>query len=336
MKKETIASLAQRTGYSMSTISRVLNGCAEKYRISKKTADAILKEAQKCNYTPSLLAKGLRTNKTSTIGLIIPSIDNPYFATFASVIINQAKSANYQVILVDSMENEATEVEALSSLISRRVDGIIAVPCGSNSKRMESINEQEVPIVLIDRYYKETNLPYICSNNYEGGLMATNHLIESGHKKILCIQGIPHALPVKERVRGYKDAMRGAGFEERIQIAGEDFTIGNGYLETKLAINSNDCPTAIFAMSNTILLGVLKALREGNLSVPKDISVVSFDNYTYLDYLSPAITCISQPINEISSLALKILLQRINTSEIITTSIQLPPKLVVRDSVRKI
>lgn len=128
--KETLVTISKRTGFAISTVSRVLNGQAEKYRISRKTVELILAEARRCDYTPSLLAKGLRMKRTNTLGLLIPQVSNPYFADIASAIIREARSHGYTVMVVDTMENEENEQEGIRTMLSRRVDGIVAVPCG--------------------------------------------------------------------------------------------------------------------------------------------------------------------------------------------------------------
>jgi LacI family transcriptional regulator len=336
MKKESLVSISKRTGYSISTISRVLNGQAEKYRISKKAVELISAEAKRCNYTPSLLAKGLRTRKTNTLGLIILNIDNPYFSYISNIVIHQAKEHGYTVILADSLENEHDERDVVRSLLSRQVDGIIAVPCGQDPSFLEDINKNSAPVVLIDRYYQNSGLPYVSTNNYQGGRMATEYFLTRGHKKIACICGTPYSMPSKERVRGYSDVMKNAGLESEIFVSGEDFSIMNGYLETKLLLNSKNKPTAIFTLSNTILLGAMKAINESGLKISEDISVISFDNNTYLDYMNPPITRIGQPTDEIGTLAVKIMLQSLEGKRDMETRILLPPELIERDSVSRI
>ena len=128
MANETLVTISQRTGFSISTISRVLSGQAERYRISPATVQLIEEEAKRCNYIPNLLAKGLTTRRTNIIGLLIPSVDNPYFANIASVVIRQAKTQGFTTMVVDTMENEKNEQQDVLSLISRKVDGIIIVP----------------------------------------------------------------------------------------------------------------------------------------------------------------------------------------------------------------
>lgn len=335
-KKSTIVSISERTGFSVSTVSRVLNGKAELARISKSTVEAIQEEAKRCNYRPSLLAKGLRTSKTDTIGLVIPSMENLYFANLASTIIRDARAYGYTTVTVDTMEDEHNERNGIESLLARNVDGIIVTPCGQDPEWLENINRNIAPVVLIDRYFNATELSYVCTDNYQGGYEATRYLLNNGHENILCIQGTPYSMPVRERVRGYIDALRDKGLNARARIVGDSFSIQNGYLETKLALNSPSRPTAIFALSNTILLGAIKAIKESELVMPDDISAVTFDNNTFLDFIDPPITRMSQPVNEIGTLAVKLLLQSINEKQPMGTHMQLQPQLIVCDSVANI
>ncbi|MBP3533317.1 MAG: LacI family DNA-binding transcriptional regulator [Alistipes sp.] len=335
MEKSTLISLSQRTGFSISTISRALNGQAAKYRISPETVAIIKAEADRCGYTPSIIAKSLRTKSTHTIGLIIPCIGNPYFAMIASVVTAEAKRMGYTIIIVDSTENEADEQDGIRSLVSRKVDGIIAVPCGNDPSRLESISAS-TPVVLIDRYYENSNLPYVCSDNYEGSCEAVNYLINNGHRNILCIQGNLHTSPTRHRVKGFIDTMQAAGLGDCANVCGNSFSIDNGYLETKLALNSTNPPTAIFALSNTILLGAIKAIRESQLRIPQDISVISFDHSIQLDFIDPPVTHISQPITNIGTLAIKVLMQEISNRSQKAAQIKLPVKMVIRDSVRNL
>lgn len=336
MRNESLITISERTGYSASTVSRVLSGQANKYRISDKAVEIITSEAKRCDFTPSLLAKGLRLNKTNTIGLLIPCVDNPFFANIASKIIVEAKSYGYTIISVDTLEDENNERDGLASLISRKVDGIIAVPCGKNPEKFEKLEAQGVPIVLIDRYYQDTKLSYVCTNNYRGAMDGTRYLVSQGHKHIACIQGPSHMMSVIERARGYYDALKEAGLEHNAHISGKDFSIQNGYLETNLLLASGHRPTAIFTMSNTILMGAIKAIKEAGLRIPDDISVLSFDNNVFLDFLDPAITCIGQPVQEIGILAVKLVVQRIDAQDMSNPQIQLPPRLIIRDSIKAI
>ncbi len=329
--KETLSTMAKRLGYSATTISRVLSGKAEKYRISPDTVNAVLREARRCNYSPSVAAQSLRTRRSNTIGLLLPSVANPYFADMASVIITELNSAGYTTIVVDTMESEQRLSESARSLISRQVDGILAVPCGEKGMDLEMLSAQ-IPVVLIDRYYEDTSLPYVTTNNYQGGLDATRHLLSRGHTRISCIQGVQSSMPNKERVRGYVKAMEDEGLAQDIDIIGNEFSVQNGYLETKLLMSRAQRPTAIFALSNTIMLGALKAIREAGLRIPEDVALISFDNNLYMDYMTPSITRISQPVEDMAKLAVKILLDKIKGASNCGSQLRLSPIMVAGES----
>ncbi len=337
MPKTTIFSIAKKTGFSASTISRVLSGQGEKYRISESTIAKIKEEAKLCNYTPSLLARSLRIKKTNTIGLVLPSIDNPFFANIASIITKEAKSKGYTIILSDTLEDENSEEECIESLTSRNIDGAIIISCREKSDLLESVSKQRMPIVLIDRYFKETSLPYVSTDNYFGATLATNYLIENGHKNIACIQGNPSTMPVKRRVEGYKDCMKKHNLSDFIFISGNSFSIENGYIETLNLLNKKERPTAIFTLSNTITLGAYKAIKESGLKIPSDISIICFDNHLYLDYIEPTVTRIAQPIDEMGVLATKILLEKIDKKNFpedeSTYQLLLAPTLIMGKSV---
>lgn len=315
MKKDTLMSIAEKTGYSISTISRVLSGKGRQYRIGQKTIDYITKVAESCNYTPNLIAQSLRTNKTNTIGLTVPSIDNPFFATMSGVIINQLKNRGYNILLSDTMENAENEVEALNSFVSRKVDGIIAVPVSSSPDYLEEIS-RSIPVILIDRYFDDTMLPYVCTDNYSGGYMATEYLISKGYRNILAIQGVRSSMPNKERVRGFEQAILDHNeLGVRHEVRGSSFSVENGYEETKKALAAPGRPDAIFAFSTTILLGAIKAIKEIGMRIPDDVAIISFDNNRFLDYLDPAVTRVEQPVNVVGKLVTDNIIKMVESAD---------------------
>lgn len=331
--KTTLETIARNTGFSKSTISRVLNNKAYASRISKETVDIILNEAERCGYTPNLIAKNLRINKSQTIGLLVPSLANPYFAEIASVIVLESRKYGYTTIVADTMENENMQNAAITNILTRQVDGIIIVPCGSNPAYLEQTNKQCVPIILVDRYYENSPLPYVVTNNFHGGYMATSLLVRNGHKDIACIQGPPAAMTNRKRIAGYMSVLKENHLEDRAIITGNEFSIQNGYLETKLLLNNERRPTAIFALSNNIGLGAIKAIREARLRIPEDISLISFDNYLYLDFLEPPVTRIGQMVDEMGKMAVKLLNESIANHREIKSQIELSPEMIMRDSV---
>lgn len=330
--KATLDTIARNTGFSKSTISRVLNNKAYASRISRETVNIILDEAERCGYVPNLVAKNLRTEKSQTIGLLVPSLANPYFAEITSVIISEARRYGYTTIVADTMENQDNEISSITTLLSRQVDGIITVPSGSNPTFMEQTNEY-VPIILVDRHYENTRLPFVVTNNFRGGYMATSLLYRNGHRDIACIQGPPSAMPNRKRVEGYLSVLKENGMEDRAVVVGNEFSVQNGYLETKLLLNREQRPTAIFALSNNIGMGVIKAVREARLRIPDDISLISFDNYLYLDFLEPAITRVGQMVDEMGKMAVKLLNESMSNHKEIKSQIELSPEMILRDSV---
>jgi LacI family transcriptional regulator len=332
MKKSTLTDVSAKTGLSITTISRVLNGKSKEFRISKETQEKVKSAIKELGYKPNFAAQSLRNSTTHTIGLLIPRIENPFFANIASIIIQEANKYSYPVMVIDTLENPVEEDRALDTLLSRNVDGIIMAPCSDSSQRIAEVREQ-VPIVLVDRYYEDTSLPYVATDNYAGAFDATQLLIANGHKDILCLQGSPLSITSNKRVAGYCDAMKKAGLEEYINVRGNDFSTHNGYIETKLAMMSNRKFTAVFALSSTILLGSMKALHESHKSVPTDVSIVSFDNNLFLDYMNPPVTRVCQPAEYIGIVAVKMLMDTIKGAEIKQPAVLLSPTITYGNSI---
>ncbi|MCK3684373.1 substrate-binding domain-containing protein [Maribellus sp. YY47] len=253
----------------------------------------------------------------------------------ASEINTELRKFNYITIISDSDENVETEKMELLQLTARNIEGLIIVPCGDQWKHIKEIQDQGIPVVCIDRYFEDLDIPYISTDNYQGAYKATRHLIENGHSRITCIQGVQTSTPNRLRVKGFIDAMKEAGFESE-NIAGDDFTFQNGYLETKLLLQQKLRPTAIFTLSNTIAMGCMKALKEEQINVPNDISLITFDDHPYLDYLSTPLSSIAQPVSDISKIAVKFLLSKIQNKEITTSQVLLKPVLISRSSISSI
>ncbi|MBQ7194914.1 MAG: LacI family DNA-binding transcriptional regulator [Bacteroidales bacterium] len=341
MKPSTLEDIARKCNCSITTVSRVLNGNAAKYRISKATAERVMGEISRSGYVPAFTAQSLQRRRSGMVGLLLPSIANPYFADMASHIVTELYRSGYTPILVDTMEDSSRLNESVRALLFRRVEGIIAVPCGDDPSVLEMI-AREVPVVLVDRFYEKTSLPYVTTNNYIGAYEMTRLLIDNGHKRIACIQGELDSMPNHERVRGYQKAMEEAGLGEYAEVVGNEFSSQNGYLETKLFLSRKNPPTALFAFSNTIFLGSLKALRESSVDVPGQISIVSFDDNTYMDYLTPTVTRVSQPVESMAKLAAKVLCDRMgrwsegDSQAVVSTSqIRLAPSIIKGESIAK-
>ena len=211
--KPNIVDIAEITGFSITTVSRVLNGKGEKYRISMATQEKIKSVAEELDYVPNEFARNLRIGKSKTIALIVPSLKNPFFAEIASVVNAEVRQYGYITLIGDSddqVENEKTE---LLHLTSRNLDGMIVVPCGDEWDHLVKVQESGLPLICIDRYFEDSSLSYVSSDNYEGAYSATKYLIKQGHTAIACIQGVRHSMPNIQRVKGFTDAMKDAGID---------------------------------------------------------------------------------------------------------------------------
>ncbi len=333
IQKVNINDIAEMTGLSTTTVSRVLSGKAKQYRIGKQSQEKVREAAKELHYVPNHFAANLRTGRSSTLALIIPSLNNPFFAGIASEINTELRKFNYITIISDSDENVEIEKMELLQLTARNIEGLIIVPCGDQWKHIKEIQDQGIPVVCIDRYFEDMDIPYISTDNYEGASKATQYLIGNGHSRITCIQGVQTSTPNRLRVKGFTDAMKEVG-HENINIVGDEFTFQNGYLETKLLLQQKVRPTAILTLSNTIAMGCMKALKEEQINVPNDISLITFDDHPYLDYLSTPLSSIAQPVSDISKIAVKFLLSKIQNKDISTSQILLKPTMKLRDSVK--
>ena len=336
VQKSNISDIAIKTGLSISTVSRVLNGKAEQFRIGKKSQQKIHEVAKELNYVPNQFAANFRTGKSNTIALIVPSLNNPFFADLTSSINAEIRKYGYTTMIGDSDENIEIEKMELQQMIAMNVDGLIIAPCNDQPNQIKQLADQGLPVVCIDRYFENLEIPFVSTDNYDGAYHATKHLIENGHSIITCIQGVQHSTPNKLRVKGFKDAMEESGLDQYLVI-GDNFSLQNGYLETRLLLHQKKMPTAIFALSNTIALGCMKALKEMNIRIPEDVSLITFDDHPYLEYLETPLSCVAQPVNDISKIAIKFLFSQINQEESNKLrQILLKPQLILKNSVKRI
>lgn len=331
--KANIKDIAAATGHSITTVSRVLNGKAEEHRISSSTQKIVKETAERLNYFPNQFAANLRSGKSKTIALILPLLSNPFFASIASEINLQLFKHGYMTILTDCDENQVIEDKTLEKILSYNIEGLLIAPSGDRYEKIARLHNDGLPVVCIDRYFEGLDIPHVATDNYHGAFSATEELIKRGHKNIVCIQGNKESTPNQQRVKGYTDALQKANINQTT-ILGDAFSMENGYVETMLLIKGKQPPTAIFTLSNTIALGCMKALKEGNINIPDDISLITFDDSPYFDFLKTSLSSIQQPLTDISRIAVKILMAKIKEEHLQSSQIFLNPNIIIRDSVK--
>ena len=331
----TLSDIAQRTGLSVSTVSRVLNDKAEEYRISNETKQVVLDAAKELNYRPNPMARGLKLKKTMSVGLVVPDLANPFFAQMTSSIQGIAYELGYSLIVCSTNDNVDLEEEHVRFLRSKSVDGMIVIPAGLKYSHLKDVVSEELPLVLLDRCFEELKVPAVVADNYAGAFQATAHILEQGHERIAFIQGLLGTSTNTERLRGYKAALKkyGVPFTERF-VVGEDYNEESGYQAVRAILHTNNPPTALFTTSDVVLLGALKALDERELDVPKDISLATFDDVNFASYLKCPITAVAQPKEAMGKRAVEVLIKQIEEGGSWQPQpVKLSTNLVVRRSV---
>lgn len=332
----TLHFIADRSGVSVTTVSRVLSDQSARYRISKKTEAAVRKLAKDFNFVPNQLARGLRLKKTLTIGLVVPEISNPFFASIARQVTIGTRAAGYSVIVCDTEDNLELERQSIQLLKSRNVEGILICPVGQSNEHLKEFVDSKLPVVLVDRFFPDLPLPYVTSDNVHGAKQATELLISHGHKKIACLQGLRGTTPNESRLQGYKEALTQhfLPIDESL-IVGDSFDEQSGYIETKLLLSTRPDVRAILALSNLNALGAIRAFTEERRRIPADISIISFDDSPCWPYLATPMTCVAQSYSEMGEVAVKLLFDQIRSQrDQSKRGILLPTALVIRNSVK--
>ena len=307
----TLHEVAQRAGVSAMTVSRVVNG---RGRVDSETRQRVEEAIQALDYVPNRIARGLISQKTQTIGIIVPDIVNPFFAPVVRGAESAARKAGYRVLLCNSEGDLRLEREYIEDLVAHRVEGLLLAPASDRSRSsILSLLRGGFPLVLIDRALPDADCDLIVSDNAQGARRLIEHLIAIGHREIAHVSDAEDTSTGRERLRGYREALEAAGipFQPELVIRTTVDRIG-GYRAAQEILARDLLPTAIFAVNNMTAVGTMEALRERGLSVPKDMGLVCFDDVEHLAVLSPILTVIDQPAETFGSLGVQLLLERMS------------------------
>lgn len=326
----TVLDVAKLAGVAPITVSRVINNAGY---ISLETKEKVEAAIQELGYVPNTIARGLRSKRTNTLALVVADITNPYFTSMARGVEDVAGSNGYTVIYCNTDESEAKEDRYANILVQRQVDGVLLVPACGNARTVRYMDGNNISVVVLDRRISEKETNLVCSDSENGARELTDLLVKLGHQKIAIITGPDNVSTATDRVVGYRQALQNAGLSENEQVYYGGFNQQTGYESTKIAMRSSKKPTAIFAANNFILIGVVKALRELNLRVPEDVSVVGFDDFPESMLIEPFFTVAIQPAYEMGQKAAELLIKLIN-GEISKEcqKIVLPTEIKVRKS----
>ena len=322
----TIVDVARLAGVTPTTVSRVINN---RGYISEKTKKRVHEAMDELGYQPNEIARSLTKQKSNTIGVIVPHISHPYFAKLISNLENEAAEKDYKIILCNSKEKAEKEKQYLDMCKSNRVAGIII--CSGNVES-NKINTGGIPVVLLEKNFEEGKLGIQC-DNYQGGKLATEHLIECGCKKILHLSGvIDEEMPADNREKAFIDVCSKNEIEYFIKKYDIDtYNQMNYYDYIKAALNEIEGVDGIFASSDLIAAQVIQVCNEIKIRIPEDIKLVGFDDVDISQLTTPRITTVHQPIKEMARLSIELIDAKYNNIEVNEKTI-LPIKLIIRES----
>ncbi|MGV3762865.1 LacI family DNA-binding transcriptional regulator [Parapedobacter sp.] len=327
-KKILISDIAKDLGVSVTTISFILNGKAKEKRISEGLTKRVLEHVQKVGYKPNELAKSLRTGKTKIIGLVIEDISNPFFANIARLIEAKAYSRGYRIIYCSTDNQPEKATELIQLFRDRHVDGYIITPSEGVRESIASLLNNQLPVVLFDRYIPGLATSHVITDNVRGAYDATAHLAQQGHRRIAMVTLYSSQTQMRDRMDGYMraiDTYKLQPYVKKVNMADDEPTVMADFY----AFMEHQQPDAVFFATNYLAIAGLKALKQHQLPVP---AVVSYDDHTLFKLFTPTITAVSQPIEAIASELINILLNQLDGKEKESKQVVLPSELIIRES----
>jgi LacI family transcriptional regulator len=328
----TLRDVAKRAGVSAMTVSRVINGGASVDPETQRLVEAAILEL---DYVPNRVARGLVSQKTKTIGLIVPDVVNPFFAAVVRGAETTARKAGYRVLLCNSEADLRLEREYIADLVAHRVDGLLLAPASDRSRvALLPLMRGNFPIVLLDRSLPEIDCDVVVSDSIAGARRLTEHLIKVGHRRIAHFTDSDDVSTGRDRLRGYREALEAAeiAYSDDLVFRTTVDRIG-GYRAAQQMLALDPLPTAIFTVNNMTVVGAMESLRERGLKVPEDIGLVCYDDVEHLAVLSPFLTVMDQPAETFGTLGAQLLFERISgKAGVRSRRIVLQADLVVRDS----
>lgn len=338
-KKLSLADIAKSLGVSKTLVSLVINNKADEHGINLDTQKKVREKIKELNYQPNIMARGFRTGKTNTIGLIVTDISNLFYARIARKIEHHAWEKGYIVVTCSTEENIEKEKEQIQSLINRKVDGLIISSSQENASYFNNLYELGIPHVLIDRTFKDMHSPSVSVDNYGGGQLAARHLLAQGLKDIAVFVLDPaHVSSLKDRMLGFESALAESG----VTIPKEwffrtPFNDIDNYVKDALQriYKDGNMPEAIFTVNNNLTSACLRYLRKLSIRIPEDVALIGFDDLMYFSFTKPSISAIEQPIDSICESAFSLLINQIIVTEEKTNllnNICLPVDLNIRES----
>ncbi|MNV13257.1 HTH-type transcriptional repressor CytR [compost metagenome] len=327
-----IKDVAKKANVSTATVSRALS---KPESVSKKTLEKVLNVIEEMQYLPNASAQQLRMSRTKSVLVVVPDITNTFFSKVVRGIESVASEFGYQIVLGDAHERSEMNIKFFEQLHQKKSDGMILLTSNVDADAIRQLS-QRYPIVLACEYVEGLNIPTVSINNIKSSCEAVDYLVQMGHRRIGTITGPQDSVLGKDRLEGFLRSLAKHQLEvDPLHIQEGDFLYEQGYECMNRILLCETLPTALFVANDEMAFGAINAIREANLKVPEDISIISFDNIKFASIFSPSLTTISQPAFEIGTTAMKYMIQLMNKEDIEENHYILPHKLIIRESVQQ-
>lgn len=326
--RPTLHDVAKAAGVGTTTVSRVINGG---HYVAPEMLARIQRVMDELGYQPNVAARSLKSERSRTIGLIIPSITDPFFAKFAEVAEVHARRQDYVVILLTSQDRAQSELEDLQIFERHRVDGLLLVPPRSGAKvLLQSLRRLSVPVVAFDRPITGRDFSSVVSDNYTAAQHAVRHLLEHGRKRILCLGGDPNLHTIRERSKGAISALTAAGLEGLVEMEAADYQSAEAAIMKHMSAKGKI--DAIFGLYNQSTILAYEVMQNRNIRVPENVSLIGFDDFALAATLRPSITVVKQSVEELARTATQLLLNHMAGETNSPQQIEIASSLVIRQS----
>lgn len=327
----TMKDVARLAGVSTSTVSHVINN--DRF-VSDATRERVESAIQTLNYAPSALARSLKLNQTRTIGMLLTASSNPFYSELVRGVERSCFERGYSLVLCNTEGDEQRMNRNLETLLQKRVDGLLLLCTETHLPAPEIMARYpSIPTVMMDWAPFDGSSDLIQDNSLLGGEIATRHLIDKGYTRIACITGPLDKTPSRQRLDGYRNAMRAAGLpvDPDYEIVA-DFEFSGGFTAMNRLLSLETPPHAVFSGNDAMALGAYQALWQAGLSVPGDMAIVGYDDIELARYMTPPLTTVHQAKDELGELAIDVLIHRIAQPSQGQQRLQLTPELIVRGS----
>lgn len=325
--------MAREANVSMATVSRVVNGNPN---VKPATRKKVMEVIERLGYRPNAVARGLASKKTTTVGVIIPDISNPFFAELARGIEDIATMYKYNIILSNSDQNKDKELHLLNNMLSKQVDGIVFMGGNITDEHVSEFEKSPAPIVLAGSIEESKKIPSVNIDYEQAAYDVTNEFINKGEKKIAFVTGPLHEpINLEKKLKGYKRALEDHDIEYREEYVFEgDYTYDSGIEAIEYLISLEERPTAIYVGSDEMALGVVHGAEDKGYHIPQDFEVISSDNTRLSLMVRPQLTTVVQPLYDIGAVAMRLLTKYMNKEKVENHTVVLPHRIEYRSSTR--